>query len=70
MKENIGSQQRERYFIKTLSKLYLWIALLFLMKLIMNCQLRYRKKQMPFNELEFRRMAEQFDLIFKKSMEL
>jgi DNA polymerase-1 len=36
------------------------------MKLIMNCQLRYRKTDAFFNELEFRRMAEQFDSIFKK----
>jgi DNA polymerase-1 len=27
---------------------------------------RYRKTDAPFNELEFRRMAEQFDSIFKK----
>jgi DNA polymerase-1 len=35
----------------------------------MNCQLPDRKNRCPFNELEFRRMAEQFDSYLKRDQQ-
>jgi DNA polymerase-1 len=65
MKENIEANKEKGILSKTLATICS-TAPLFLTKRIMNYLLQMSKNRCSFNELEFRRMAEQFDSIFKK----
>jgi DNA polymerase-1 len=68
MKENIEANKEKGLLSKTLATILLDCPVT-LMKMTTNYHHLMSKKQMPFNELEFRRMAEQFDSFQKEILQ-